>query len=538
MGIKHFFFWYKQNFPDTFEKIHKNEYIKQQVDTLLLDLNGIFHKSSQKIYKYGGFKMDSLLLQNKVGINKSSDEEVYKDVCSTIQNLIEIVRPVKKVIMCIDGPGPLSKQKQQRQRRFKASLNRQENISFDSNCITPGTQFMHNLSNYIDNFIKTKLLNSFKFKHLNIIFSNEKVPGEGEHKAVEYIRNYGLKDETYCINGPDGDLIMLALATHKKNFFILRDDMYNDGWYFLLDIKKFRNNLIDMLKWTPHTTEIKFNKIQVINDFVFMCFILGNDFLPNIPSVEIIENGIEIMIQIYKFVCPTYGHLTVIHNKKVKFNKEVLQIFFKIIGDNEKELFENKLNQKKNIFPDQIMIKNSKNIQGIWNVDLPNYIKDYHYNSFQNTDIKSISHEYLQGLQWILTYYTTGNPSWNWFYKFHYAPIASVLSQHVLDFKETRYGRTKPSLPFQQLISVLPPSSSNLLPYPLNNILTELTDETKEYFPEKIEIDLSGKKQEWEGTVIIPMISQKIINKLYKQYENLLSDIDKQRNKHDFIYSY
>ena len=107
-----------------------------------------------------------------------------------------------------------------------------------------------------------------------------------------------------------------------------------------------------------------------------------------------------------------------------------------------------------------------------------------------------------------------------------------------MDFQEIRYGNTKPSLPFQQLISVLPPSSSKLLPYPLNTILTDLTDETRKYFPEEVQVDLSGKKQEWEGVVLIPMIDQELVNKLYDKHEKDMSITDKERNKHDSIFFY
>jgi 5'-3' exonuclease len=41
-----------------------------------------------------------------------------------------------------------------------------------------------------------------------------------------------------------------------------------------------------------------------------MCFTVGNDFLPHIPGIEILEGGIDFMIDVYKNTCSSYGHLT------------------------------------------------------------------------------------------------------------------------------------------------------------------------------------------------------------------------------------
>ena len=83
---------------------------------------------------------------------------------------------------------------QQRQRRYKSAKERDSDETsgaFDPNCMTPGTMFMNYMSKYIDWYVRSMISYHPEWSHLEVVFSNEKVPGEGEHKIINYMRNYG-----------------------------------------------------------------------------------------------------------------------------------------------------------------------------------------------------------------------------------------------------------------------------------------------------------------------------------------------------------
>lgn len=537
MGIKHFFSWFKTNFSESIHNLPKNTTsfdVNVDIDNLMIDMNGIFHNSAQKIYEYGNCKPPQRLLKskNKRPINHLQKQlKLFEDVCKTIEQTIDIAKPQKRVILCIDGPAPLSKQNQQRQRRFRSAMESSSDCPFDSNSITPGTKFMDFLSKYIDWYIRKTISTNEKWQNLEIIFSNEKAPGEGEHKLINYMRYHGDKNDTFCIHGLDADLIMLALGTHLPNFYILREDLYDPtNEYFLINIGEVHDVLSELIRWESSTYE--YHNESAINDFIFICFTVGNDFLPHIPSIEIIENGIELLLEVYKLVGTSYGHLTERKNEKIKFKPESFKVFLGTIGQYEQENFEMKLRKKKSFFPDLLLESCAQqNSDGSWTVDIEKYKKDYQKQCFpEGYDIKKLCHEYLEGMQWVLSYYTMGVPNWKWFFNHHYAPTASVLATYIDSFKFKEYRRTIPTTPYQQLLCVLPPKSANLLPQPLNKLLTNESSPLKEHCPDDFSIDLSGKRKEWEGIVILPMVDFELVRTTYMQYIDQLQHNDKKRN--------
>ena len=546
MGIKHFFYWLKTNFGKNIRNISRDDTFSTvgvSVDNLMIDLNGLFHSSTQKIYEYGMYKPPERLLgpskrRKPIGGIKTQIK-VFADVCLNIENLLNLVKPNKRLILCIDGTAPLSKQNQQRQRRFRSANEKDEDEfkRFDSNAITPGTKFMDYLSKYIDWYIKKNISENPQWRNIDVIFSNEKSPGEGEHKIINYIRFHGNPTDSFCIHGLDADLIMLSLGTHLPNFWILREDLYDsNNEFFLIDIGNTRKDLATIMDWNDSNDTdkktVKFNPEYAVNDFIFMCFMVGNDFLPHVPSLEIIEGGIDQMLDVYKNVGESYGHLTSNVNGDVIFTKKSLSVFLGTISQYDKGILENKLLKKDHFFPDLLLEKNAKFIDGKYQLNMKKYREDYYNKCFSNINIKELCHQYFVGMQWVLSYYTRGVPDWRWCFKHHYAPFAHELAINITDFKFPKNRTTMPTKPFQQLLSVLPPKSSSLIPSPLCQLLTDSKSKIKKFCPDYIDIDLSGKRREWEGIVLLPMVNFNVINEEYLKY---IDKVDKNELKRNIL---
>uniref|UniRef100_A0A6C0LZK6 Xrn1 N-terminal domain-containing protein n=1 Tax=viral metagenome TaxID=1070528 RepID=A0A6C0LZK6_9ZZZZ len=534
MGIKHFFMWFKRNHSEYMIGMRKDDTfhtIGVNINTLMIDMNGVFHNSTQKIYQYGNFKPNPRLLRKGRSHPRGLRAQlaVFEDVCKTVEHLFKKTKPNKRLILCVDGPAPISKQNQQRQRRFKSAKEGAGGEHFDSNCITPGTQFMDYLSKYIDWYIRKRIGEDRDWKNIQVIFSNEKAAGEGEQKCIQYIRFHGKKNETYCIHGMDADIIMLSMGTHMPKFYIIRDEMYDKTLeHYCIDIGASRKSLAKRLEWVSKKHE--FNPRSAINDFVFLCFMVGNDFLPHIPSIEIIENGIELILEVYKEVCSSYGHITQTTNRgSIRFVHAPLRVFLGTIGHHEKKNLEHKLQSRRSYFEDKLLDSCSTQRGQKWEVDIEKYKKDY-WDQLMKGDEKKVCHQYLEGMQWVLSYYTSGVPDWSWQFIHHYAPPASILAKHVSTFSFVNYSHTVPSTPFQQLLSVLPPQSAHLIPSPLCNLLTDKDSPLNAQCPDKIEVDLAGKRREWEGIVLLPMVDFDPVRDLYFDALEKVKPQDSSRN--------
>lgn len=522
MGIKFFYKWLTQNYS---QHITSGKIINQNIDVLLIDMNGIFHNSAQRVFKYGNCVQKSLLRKPvKIKYTHQTMLECFQDITESVNKLVKMIKPSKTLVMCVDGVAPASKINQQRQRRFRACKDSiLDETTFNPVTITPGTDFMHRLSEYIDWYIKNQMMIDSNWANLNVVFSSEKTPGEGEHKLIDYIRKYGVDTDTYCINAMDADLVMLSLATMKPNFYLLRNDPFRDGFSFV-SIGDFRKSLIEEFGKGGCKPEF------VICDFILICFLCGNDFLPSIPTISILENSLDIVLNIYKNMKKnlTVGNGTI--------DLCALREFFTIVGEHEYEMLTLKFNNKNNYFPDPLFASDET-------VNLNQYKQDYYLKKCPDGDVNLMCIEYIKGCEWVLKYYTSTITNWTWVYNYNYSPFASDIAKTSTNINH--FEKTNPLSQFEQLLCVIPPSQSYLLPPPLDKLLCSPSFEP--YCPTQFNINYDGKKYEYEGIVELPTIPLDFVKDKFNAEKDKIHPSDSKRNntlrsnmyiKSDFTYTF
>eukprot|EP00537_Pseudo-nitzschia_pungens_P003083 CAMPEP_0172377958 /NCGR_PEP_ID=MMETSP1060-20121228/69177_1 /TAXON_ID=37318 /ORGANISM="Pseudo-nitzschia pungens, Strain cf. cingulata" /LENGTH=1633 /DNA_ID=CAMNT_0013105669 /DNA_START=559 /DNA_END=5457 /DNA_ORIENTATION=+ len=211
---------------------------------------------------------------------------------------------------------------------------------FHSNEITPGTPFFAEFTKHLEHFVKYKLSTDPKWKNLTIIFSGPNVPGEGEHKIMQFLREQRESpgydpNLRHCIMGQDGDLIMLGLLTHEPNMLLLREKVvfnmssarlekahaaeaaskdkaasssltssldtyiYNPHFEFL-HLQVLRDYLAYEFETSNVLSSSPWDLERTIDDFVFLTFLIGNDFLPHLPALDIADQAFDLLYYTYK----------------------------------------------------------------------------------------------------------------------------------------------------------------------------------------------------------------------------------------------
>lgn len=163
-----------------------------------------------------------------------------------------------------------------------------------------------------------------------------------------------------------------------------------------------------------------------------------------------------------------------------------------------------------------------------------NWRLTYYQNKFhiQEDDLEDflakISKAYLEGINWVYQYYYRGCPSWEWYYPFHYAPLAVDLVKHSKS--EYKFDKGTPYNPVEQLMSVLPKQSSHALPKCLRPLLAKPESEIIDFYPIRFSLDMDGFKFAWMGVNLLPFVGEERLLKAVKDKEELFSEDDKKRN--------
>lgn len=178
----------------------------------------------------------------------------------------------------------------------------------------------------------------------------------------------------HVIYGLDADLIFLSLATHEPHFKVLREDVFAQEKkgrgchtcgqmghhssqctgkpkekmgeadsisktptkkpFIFLDVAILREYLAVELSTPIHS--FPFDLERAIDDWVFLIFFVGNDFLPHLPSLEIREGAIDVLVGIWKVNLDRMGGYLA-DNGKVNLGRA--QIILEALAEREDEIF-------------------------------------------------------------------------------------------------------------------------------------------------------------------------------------------------------
>jgi hypothetical protein len=360
MGVPYLYRWLVSRFPRI-----KRTQLPSKVWSLSFDANGIIHASAQQAYAYGkhvdrsaGGHPQSGPGKATAALSSYTPQELsarFNYILETrMKEVIMKINPMELLVIAVDGRAPMAKVQQQRQRRYRSAENPERSPVFDSNSITPGTDFMRNLDVVIQRFITTTRT---EIMPPTVLYSPHNSRGEGEHTIMEIFRRLGKNptlevsefenniydsksagrrptvtsarraataeapmmpsNAVHVVYGLDADLIMLSLISPLRNIYLMREEFTD-----IVSIDELRASLVaemggkvlenvadtrgptggrGVVNLTPRQSQ-RIGTGTEIDDFVLLMYMLGNDFLPHTPALSHMSFSIDVLIDTYREV--------------------------------------------------------------------------------------------------------------------------------------------------------------------------------------------------------------------------------------------
>lgn len=561
MGVLRLFRWLLNNHKDFYLPINKafRNNPKRRPEMFLVDCNAIFHPCFREIMT----PKETRLLRSTTPQAEDEATLIARSIeliCLRIKEMINIVQPSGVVYLAVDGVAGCAKQTQQRKRRFKAAKEREElgENGFDYTKLTAGTELMTKICQEMEIYFENN-----KSPYYQVIINGVDIVGEGEHKLIRAIQAQ-KKYKSFYIYSPDADLIMLSLLLNIENVTIMRECIYDDikADYLLVSIdilrKRFIGKINDEITLAGseifvdeyiksqsqsqcQSEEMKseqiFDENSLVRDVILFLFMIGNDFLPNTPSIDVAYEGIEKLFKIYARVVMVKGYLV---KEDLQLSLVALSYMFELLSENEPGLLVWKYQHSRAKWPDTVLQNNINRDKGHPRLDFQKYRADYYQRNFiahmedekkkEEEDIspkieldeivENVCRSYLEGFAFVIKYYVSGIPTYDWYYQYHYAPLFYDLYQYCVQGKRTEFEfKYRPALSLtESLASVLPPSSFDLLPPKVAEYMKSRAVIESE-FPTTFQVDLEGKIQDYEAVLLLPMIDYDKVKRMLKQFK-------------------
>jgi 5'-3' exonuclease len=527
MGIPSYF----KHIIDRYPRLLTNVGPETGGDILLVDFNCLI---------YGCISSKSLPLYTHETREKW-EAALLKEICAYVTHLWKTAGKPGHVLLAVDGVVPMAKIRQQRLRRFKsiwiAAKERECGVreiggeSWDTNSITPGTEFMEHL---------TRSLQALSLLHGGSwIVSGAEEPGEGEQKLMQWVRRQDpafLEKKHIIVYGLDADLIILCMlhrgtVANKSTWSILRekqeflkksvatDTTEKYPPCLLLSVSGFEDVLF------PDETR----RTRDMYDYIAGMSLLGNDFIPHSLGVHLRDAGHDRLLSVLSLLHSESIDLIVTDTDGLyKWNPVALSRIFEIWSGVQEDDLEHAFKKKyttrthpprtdreRKMLPIENLPLELAEEDVMWNRQtgkLREDWKDRYYMEKRERfltagEIQERCSEYCRGLQWALDYYLGQREvSQEWVYPWTYPPMWSEL----LDFLRSSVipqpplSRGLEIQPQEQLTLVLPLESWSLI---RNPVLKSVPNQAPQFWPSTFTFSTLGKRWMWECPPRIPIMS-------------------------------
>jgi len=270
---------------------------------------------------------------------------------------------------------------------------------------------------------------------------------------------------------------------------------------------------------------VKYSHERAVDDFVFNCMLVGNDFLPGLSHLEVADGALNLMLRTYTDLLPSLGgYLT--DKQTLHFGR--FETYVTQLAQHEPVVFAAKARKAAAAYA-----RRNGREAAVEDTHPLDYKRRFYLTKFglppkDELARSALVQSYLDGLSWCLAYYHRGCCSWGWYYPDFYAPLATDLKKLPSYSVDLDFG--KPFPPLAQLLSVLPPQSAQLVPDAYRGLMLDPSSPVFDAFPADFELDANGKRNEWEAIAMLPFIDEKRLLQAAASCDPSLSEAERERN--------
>ncbi len=470
--------------------------------------------------------------------------------------VIRAVEPTAGVYIAVDGVAPMAKIRQQRMRRFKgtsvkqdgeaeATTEAQPRTSWDKNAITPGTRFMEKLSARLQ-----RLIGDHQPAGQRWLLSDATEAGEGEQKIMGQLRA-GLcggagRTDSVVVYGLDADLIVLSMWT--------RTEIFPDRPMWLFRERVERGEMVrdvvgeEMFEWFSVgvledaisaeggvADEEAEARREWVQDYCAAMMLLGNDFLPTSMTFRLKENGHGRLLDMLGkarraagAAGATGGRLwsqmpqaaslsdrsTNGLSREGGLNLAGWTAAVRYLSNAEEDRFLRAVQRKLEargddtdpedeplrVRADAVFVVGEGETQRL----RTDWRKVYAEMGFGG-NVRGAVDKYIEGMRWVVDYYTGRPVNMEWVYPWHFAPLWEHIYMGLVTggWRDVPAPGARTLQPIEQLAMVLPQRSWGLIR--ADAAVARLPALAPHWFPVKFALNSVGKRYAWECEPEIPI---------------------------------
>ncbi len=301
------------------------------------------------------------------------------------------------------------------------------------------------------------------------------------------------------------------------------------------------------------------NTDRYIDDYIFLCFILGNDFVPKMHWYSLYEGGHEKLLSNY-FTIHNFSEEFLINRETNYINRVMLMDIFKELAYGEEKAMRrcmrNRARQKPPVRDDMSERERQQVLVDFYPLqylDIEKGVDPFspgwnsrYYNvcfGFSRTkkNVESVTTAYLKTLVWNYHYYFLGCSDWDHYYPYHYSPTANDICDALNEIGPTnlckvyKFGNNKPIDPQMLLMMVLPLNSGDCMAKDINKKLTDKGTMMDVHFPKKYTLNVAFHRYYYECSANIPRFESSVARKFMKQIK--FTKDEEERNKESKLFT-